>query len=188
MRRIVNMRPIPSVRVKTMSCNIQGVIAMARTASIGGLAFTGVALALTSLASSANTPDPSVGTWVLNAAKSTCNPPPAPKSEIYTIAGAPGGAIHETIDMVEDDGTSTHIEYTSARDGKYVPVTGSGYADSVSITRVDTSTTRYVFKKAGKSIDSGKFKVSKDGKTTRGSLSGKDADGAWKCQFVFDRQ
>jgi hypothetical protein len=161
---------------------------MARITSIEALTLTAVAIALTSFASSANTPDPSVGTWVLNAAKSTCDPPPAPKSQTYTIAEAPGGAIHETIDFVEDDGTSTHMEFTSARDGKYVPVTGSGYADSVSITQVDPSTAKYVLKKAGKRIDSGTFAVSKDGKTTNGSLSGKDAQGAWKCHFVFDRQ
>jgi len=159
-----------------------------RITSIEALTLTAVAIALTSFASSADTPDPSVGTWVLNAAKSTCDPPPAPKNQTYTIAETPGRAIHETIDFVEADGTSTHMEFTAARDGKYVPVAGSGYADSVSITQVDPSTTKYVLKKAGKRIDSGTFTVSKDGKTTIGSLSGKDADGAWKCHFVFDRQ
>ena len=161
---------------------------MARITSIEALTLTAAAITLTSFASSANAPDPFVGTWVLNAAKSTCDPPPAPKSETFTIAEASGAAIHETIDFVEGDGTSTHMEYTSARDGKYVSVTGSGYADSVSITQVDPSTTKYVLKKAGKRIDSGTFAVSKDGKTMKGSLSGKDAQATWKCQFVFDRQ
>ena len=161
---------------------------MARTTSIEALILTAVAVTLTGSASSADAPDPSVGTWVLNAAKSTCNPPPAPKSETYTIAEAPGGAIHETIDMVDDDGTKTHMEFTVRSDGKFVPVTGSDYADSVSYTQVDPRTTKYVLKKAGKRVDSGTFTVSKDGKTTKGSLSGKDTDGAWKCEFVFDRQ
>jgi hypothetical protein len=161
---------------------------MARIRSIKALALTAVTITLTSFASLADTPDPSVGTWVLNAAKSTCDPPPAPKSQTVTIAEAPGGAIHQTVDIVEVDGTSTHMEFTSARDGKYVPVTGSGYADSVSITRVDPSTSKYVLKKAGKRIDSGTFAVSKDGKTMKGSLSGKDAQGPWKCQFVSDRK
>jgi hypothetical protein len=161
---------------------------MARITSIEALTLTAVAVTLTSFASSADVPDPFVGTWVLNAAKSACDPPPAPKSQIFTIAEAPRGAIHETIDIVDDDGTKTHLEYTSARDGKYVPVTGNGYADSVSITRVDPSTIKYVMKKAGKHIDSGRFTVSKDGKTNIGSLSGKDADVVWKCHFVFDRK
>jgi hypothetical protein len=161
---------------------------MARMTSIEALTLTAVVLSLTSFASSSDAPDSFVGTWVLNAAKSACDPPPAPKSQTFTIAEAPRGAIHETIDIVDDDGTKTHMEYTSARDGKYVPVTGTGYADSVSITLVDPSTTQYVMKKEGKRIDSGTFTVSKDGKTTRGSLSGKDAGGAWKCHLVFDRQ
>ncbi len=163
---------------------------MAPITSIKALTLTAVAITLTitSFASSADTPDPSVGTWVLNASKSTCDPPPAPKSHTLTIAEAPGGAIHETIEFVEGDGTSTHMEFTSARDGKYVPVTGSGYADSVSITQVNASTSKYALKKAGKRIESGTFTVSKDGKTLKGSLSGKDAQGAWKCHFVSDRQ
>jgi hypothetical protein len=80
------------------------------------------------------------------------------------------------------------MEFTVRSDGKFVPVIGSEYADSVSFTQVDPNTTKYVLKKAGKRIDSGTFTVSKDGKTTKGSLSGKDTQGAWKCQFVFDRQ
>jgi hypothetical protein len=160
---------------------------MART-SITALTLTAVTITLTSFASPAATPDPSVGTWVMNASKSTCDPPPAPKSHTLMIAEAPGSAIHETIDMMEGDGTTTHMEFTSARDGKYVPVTGSGYADSVSVTQVDPRTVKYVLKKAGKRIDWGTFKISKDGKTMVGSLSGKDSQGPWKCHLVSDRQ
>jgi hypothetical protein len=149
---------------------------------------TAVAFTLTSFAWSADTPDPFVGTWVLNTAKSTCDPPPAPKSHSFTIAEAPGGAVHDTIDLVEGDGTKIHMEFTSARDGKYVPITGSGYADSVSITKVNPRTFNYAFKKAGKRIESGTFTVSNDGKSMKGSLSGKDAEGAWKCHWVSDRQ
>lgn len=161
---------------------------MARITSIEALTLTAVAFTLTSFASSANASDPFVGTWVLNAAKSDCDPPPAPKSQTFTITEAPGGAIHETIDIVDDDGTKTHMEFTSARDGKYVPISGSGYADSVSITLIDSSTTKYVMRKAGKRIDSGTFTVSKDGKTNTGSLSGKDGAVVWKCHFIFDRE
>jgi hypothetical protein len=161
---------------------------MVRMTFIRALTFTAAALTLASFASSAAEQDPFVGTWVLNTAKSTCDPPPAPKSHNFTIAEAPGGTIHDTIDLVEGDGTKTHIEFTSARDGKYVPVTGSGYADSVSTTQVDPRTFKYAFKKAGKRIESGTFRVSKDGKIMHGTLSGKDSEGAWKCHFVSDRQ
>ena len=161
---------------------------MVRMTFIRALTLTATGLTLASFASSAAAAEPIVGTWELNAAKSTCDPPSAPKSHTFTIAEAPGGAVHETIDLVEGDGTKTHIEFTAARDGKYVPVTGSGYADSVSLKQVDPRTFNYAFKKAGKRIESGTFKVSKDGKSMQGTLSGKDSDVAWRCHFVSVRQ
>jgi hypothetical protein len=161
---------------------------MVRMTCIRALTLPATALALSSFASSADAPDPFVGTWVLSPAKSTCEPLPAPKSHTFRIAKVKGGALHDTIDLVEGDGTKTHIEFTTARDGKFVPVTGSGYADSVSVKQVDPRSFKYAFKKAGKPIESGTFTVSEDGKTMQGSLSGKDTQGAWKCQWVSERQ
>jgi hypothetical protein len=161
---------------------------MVRLTLVKALTLTAAGLTLTSFASSADTQDPFVGTWVLNAAKATCDPPPAPKSHNFRIAKLKGGAFHETIDLVEGDGTKTHIEFATARDGKFVPVTGSGYADRVSVTQVDPRTFKYVFKKAKKPIESGTFTVSEDGKTMQGTLSGNDAGVAWKCNWVSDRQ
>ena len=161
---------------------------MKRMTSIKALTSAAAALALAGFAWSADAPDPLVGTWALDVTKSTCDPPPAPKSHTFRIAKVKGGAFHETIDLVEADGTKTHIEYIAALNGKFVPVTGSGYADSVSIKQVSPLSFNYVLKKKGKPIDSGTFTVSDDGKTMHGSLSGKDANGAWKCQFVSARQ
>jgi hypothetical protein len=161
---------------------------MIRMSFVNALALIGAAFVLPNFASSADTPDPFIGTWMLNPAKSNCDPPPSPKSHTFRIAKVKGGAFHDTIDLVEGDGTKTHIEFISARDGKYVAVTGSGYADSVSVTQVDPKTFKYTFKKAKKPIESGTFTVSGDGKTLQGTLSGKDAAGAWKCNFVSDRQ
>jgi hypothetical protein len=161
---------------------------MKRTTSIKALTFSAAALALTGFSWSADAPDPTVGTWVLDITKSTCDPPPAPKSHSIRIAKVKGGAFHETIDFVEGDGTKTHIEYIAALNGKSVPVTGSGYADSASIKQVSPQSFKYVLKKKGKTIDSGTFTVADDGKTMQGSLSGKDGDVAWKCQFVSVRQ
>jgi hypothetical protein len=165
----------------------KGIITMVRMTSIKALAFS-AALTLSALSSQADTPDPFVGTWTLDAAKSTCDPPPAPTSHTFTIAEAPGGAFHETIDLVEGDGTKTHMEFTATRDGKYVPVTGSGYADSVSLTQVNSTTFKYALKKDGKRIESGTFRLSKNGKTMHGRLAGSDPQGAWKCLFISSRQ
>lgn len=161
---------------------------MKHMTSMKALASTAATLALAGFAWSADAPDPTVGTWVLDGTKSTCDPPPAPKSHSMRIAKVKGGAFHETIDFVEADGTKTHIEYTATLDGKPVPVTGSGYADSASIKQVSPQSFKYVLKKKGKMIDSGTFTVSDDGKTMQGSLSGKQGEVAWKCQFVSMRQ
>src|SRR5271165_2660869 len=152
------------------------------------ISWTAAALTLTSFAAFADAPDPFLGTWVLDSYKSTCDPPPSPRSRLFTIAEAQGGAFHDMIDLVDRDGSSTHIEFTTSRDGEYVPVTGTGYADSVRITQVDPRTIKYVFKRAGKRIQSGTFRVSKDGKRMQGSLSGKGAEGAWKCHWDSERQ
>lgn len=146
------------------------------------------ALMFIGLARAADAPDPLIGTWILDPTKSACNPPPAPTSHVLTIAAAPGGTTHNTVDLVEGDGTKTHLEFTTARDGKYVPVTGSGYADSASLTQVNPRSFKYALKKSGKTMESGSFTVSHDGKTLHAAMSGKSADGAWKCTFFSNRQ
>jgi hypothetical protein len=145
-------------------------------------------LTLISFVSSAQTPDPFVGTWVLNVAKSTFEPGPPLKSETTKITDAGNGAFHQVVDYVDGDGTATHLEFTSALDGKEVPVTGGSDADTVTVTRPHPRTVRYVFKKAGKWTESGRFMVSKDGKTMTGSLHGIEAGAAWKYHYVLDRQ
>jgi hypothetical protein len=161
---------------------------MGRMTFIKAMTLTAAVLALASFASAVDTPDPFVGTWVLNVAKSTFDPGPPMKSHTFRIAKVKGGAFHDTIDFVEGDGSSTHLEFTAPLNGKFVPVTGSAYADSVSITQVTAKSFKYAFKKAGKRIESGTFTVAEDGKTLEGSLSGTDAGVAWKYHFISDRQ
>jgi hypothetical protein len=155
--------------------------------SIKTLAAT-AALTLFSLASFADTTDPFVGTWVLDIAKSTFEPGPPLKSETNTLTDAGNGAFHQVIDYVEGDGTATHFEFTTSLDGKEAPVTGGREADTVIATRPRPRTVNYVFKKAGKWVETGRFTVSKSGKIMRGSLSGNDAGVAWKYHYVLERQ
>ena len=137
-------------------------------------------LAIAGIAASAESQSPFVGTWVLNVAKSTFDPGPPMKSHVSTITEAPGGGFHESIHLVERDGTRTHMEFTTPLDGKYVPVSGTDYADSVSLTKTGDRSFKYSFKKAGKRIESGTFTVSEDGKTLVGALCGNDGGVIWK--------
>lgn len=161
---------------------------MIRAASIKALLVTVALIGMAGIAASADSQNPFVGTWVLDVAKSTFDPGPPMKSHVSTITEAPGGGFHESIDFVESDGTRTHIEFTSALDGKYVPVTGTSYADSVSLTKTGDRSFKYSFKKAGKRIESGTFTVSEDGKTLVGSLSGNDGGVVWKYHWVSEKQ
>ena len=90
---------------------------------------------------------------------------------------------------MEADGSSNHMEYTvPPGGGKAVPVTGSEYADSITVTLVNARTIKYVLTKAGKTVESGTFTVSKSGKTMQGPLSGTYENVHWKDHFVYDRQ
>src|SRR5271155_5683581 len=106
------------------------------------LALTAVAaFTLSRVASSADTPNPFVGTWLLNVAKSTFDPPPPLKSNTSTTTEVSGGGFHTVIDVVEGDGSTNHMEYTiPPGGGKVVPVTGSAYADSIMLTQVGSRT------------------------------------------------
>ena len=63
---------------------------MAPTTCTKALALIATAFISGGVASAADTQDPFVGTWLLNPAKSTCDPPPAPKSHTFRIAKVKG--------------------------------------------------------------------------------------------------
>jgi hypothetical protein len=163
---------------------------MARRTSARALAFTAAAAVtmLNPTASAAS--NPFAGKWVLNVEKSTFDPGPALKSLTMTVTEAGDGALHEVIVYVEGNGSGAvnHLEFTTAVDGKSVPVSGGAEADSVTATYLSPRTIKYVFKKSGKWVETGTFSVSRDGKTMQGPLSGKDTHGTWKYHYVCDRQ
>jgi hypothetical protein len=130
-----------------------------------------------------------VGKWVVDIAKSTFDPPQPPKSNTATTTEASGGGLHTVVDIVEADGSTTHMEYTIPLDGtKATPVSGSEYADSVSATFVNARTFKYSLSKSGKVIESGTMTVSKSGKTMQGTLSGTFQNTPWKDHFVYHRE
>src|SRR5438552_17542184 len=67
---------------------------------------------------------PQIGTWKMNMAKSKFSSGTGFKSATSKIEGASGGVKH-TVDSVYADGTSRRYEYTTAYDGKDVPVIGN---------------------------------------------------------------
>ena len=87
----------------------------------------------------AQAPNPLVGTWKLNAAKSKGT---TFKSGTTKVEAA-GSGVKFTVELIGADGTATRWSFTANYDGKDNPVTGnSPYGDSVALTRVDARTTQ----------------------------------------------
>ena len=68
----------------------------------------------------AQSPDPLLGTWKLNAAKSK-----APYASGTTVFEGTGDTLKGTVDLVGTDGTKFHWTFSAKYDGKDHPATGS---------------------------------------------------------------
>jgi hypothetical protein len=121
-------------------------------------------------------PDPIVGTWELNVAKSKYSPGPAPKSESRTYVMA-GQDIKATSKGVDGTGKPTVGEWTVNYDGKERPQSGNPDADSLSLKRIDAFTTEFTQKRGGKVVITGTRTISKDGKVMTITTKGTNAQG-----------
>ena len=145
------------------------------TRRCAGIALMAVFTLAVSVAARAQAPDPLVGTWKLDVAKSTYKPGPAPKSATVVIDAA-GKGIKVAIDAVMADGPMKW-GYTSARDGKDVPVTGNPNYDTANATQTSPTEGTIVYSKGGKAVVTVKTVISKDGKTMTATTTGTDPKG-----------
>ena len=142
---------------------------------------TGTALAVLcamalGVATAAQTADPQTGTWKLDAAKSSYKPGPPPKTAVVVIDAADKG-IKVAVDAVMADGAPMKWGYTSAGDGKDVPVTGHPSYDAANVTQTSPTERTVVYKKDGKVVATTKTAVSKDGTTLTVTTTGTDPKG-----------
>jgi len=128
-----------------------------------GILALGALLAMSSIAIAADTPDPVIGTWKLDAAKSSGSGA-MPKSETRTYAAA-GDGIALTWERVSADGKTAAVKTTFKYDGKDYPVTGSPDFDALNAKRVDANTIESTQKRMGKDVGTTRRTVSADGKT-----------------------
>jgi hypothetical protein len=134
----------------------------------------------------AGSADPVIGTWKLNAAKSTGAS--IPKSETRTYAAASDG-IKLTYKRVGADGAESTVESTYKYDGNDYPVKGSSDFDTLSVKRVDAHTIESSQKKMGKPVGTTRRTVSADGKTLTLASKLTSATGATAATtLVYDRQ
>ncbi|MGA7621949.1 MAG: hypothetical protein WB630_22705 [Candidatus Acidiferrales bacterium] len=135
--------------------------------------------------------NPFVGTWKLNVAKSKFTGMPAPKEMTREIVAAGSGATY-TFTGTDANGGAISYSFTSNYDGKDAAITGSGApggADAITIKRVSPSKAEGTLKKGGKEIAKVSAIVSKDGKTSTVTSTGKSADSkSMSSVSVYDKQ
>jgi len=125
----------------------------------------------------AQSKDPFVGTWQLNAAKSKYTPGPAPKSATTTIEVA-GSGYKFTVHQVPATGATQDWSMTTALDGKPAKITGNNpNADMITYKRVNATTLESVQMKNGKETQRQRLVVSADGKTRTVTSTGVDGTG-----------
>ena len=128
-----------------------------------------------------------VGSWKLNASKSTPSTSGLRVDSLKFEATAAG--IKLTSDGTDAQGKATHASYTSKFDGKEVPWTGNPMADTAAPKKVDDNSYVNAWKLAGKGTVTAKVVVSGDGKTLTVTQDGTDAQGGKVHSVtVYDRQ
>jgi hypothetical protein len=161
---------------------------MVRTLTRVTMILAAAVLALGVMAT-AQTKDPFVGNWRLNAAKSKYTPGPAPKSITSTYEAA-GKGYKVSVKNEPASGPVQQYSYTTNLDGKDTPVTGNNpNADMVAVKRIDATTLEIVNKKGGKVTTTQRNVVSADGKTRTVTTTGTDGQGQKVNNVaVFDKQ
>jgi hypothetical protein len=149
--------------------------------ALGAFAFT----ALTA----AQSKDPFVGKWSMNAAKSKYSPGPVPKSVTSTYEAA-GKGYKVAVRNEPAKGAIQEYSYTTNLDGADAKVTGNNpNADTIAVKRIDANTLELVNKKGGKVTTTQRNVVSADGRTRTVTTTGTDAQGQKVNNVaVFEKQ
>jgi hypothetical protein len=129
-------------------------------------------------AAGAQSPDPWIGTWKVNLAKSTYSPGPKPTTPATVKIEAAAGGIKTTIDGTDAQGKPTQTESVAKFDGQDVPVKGAPMPNStVALKRIDARTFEVNSKVEGKPTTTTRVTISADGKTMTATQTGKTAQG-----------
>ena len=136
-----------------------------------------VAVLATSAWIGAQSPDPFVGTWTLNVAKSKYNPGPVPKAQTTTYEAA-GKGYKVSVRSTPVSGAMQEWSYTTNLDGSEAKITGNNpNADATAVKRIDVNTLEVVNKKNGKETTRQRNVASADGKTRTITTTGVDGAG-----------
>jgi hypothetical protein len=132
--------------------------------------------------------DPILGTWKLNAQKSTFKPGPGWQSQIRVYQSTPSG-ISVTWWGIDANGKKMHVSYTYNYDGRDYPMAGSASYDTLNAVRIDALTVKSEEKRSGKTAGTAIRTVSPDGQGLTITDEGTNRKGrAFSQILVFERQ
>jgi hypothetical protein len=129
-----------------------------------------------------------LGTWKLNAAKSTFGSGTVTRAQTLKFEATPAG-IKLMSEGTDPQGKPMKGEYTSKFDGKDVAWTGNPSADMACPKRTDDNSYENVWKMGGKPTMKANVVVSNNNKTLTVTQTPTDAQGAAASSVaVYDRQ
>lgn len=137
--------------------------------------------AIASLAAAQGT-DRLTGTWVLNVAQSTF--PGTPPVRQTTVLEAVAGGLHEKVERVNADGSTTRWELRAKYDGRDYPVTGDPTRDTAALSRDAAGLVSIVNKRAGAVVSRMRIVVAPDGRTRDNVVT--DPEGKTTAVLRFD--
>jgi hypothetical protein len=147
-----------------------------------------IALAITTTA--ALGADNSIGTWKLNAEKSTYTPAPMPVKSLDVTREASDGGVKVTTTGEQANGTPINASYTAKYDGVDVQITGNAPYDTISIKQINANTLTDARKKTGGPYHAtSRTVISNGGKTMTTTTKGTNGEGKeFTSIFVFEKQ
>jgi hypothetical protein len=140
-----------------------------------------------SVAQAAPPGDPVLGTWKLNADKSTFTPGPGWQSQTRVYKAIPAG-VSVAWTGVDAGGENMQVSYVYQYGGRDYPMKGSASYDTLNAVRIDERTVRSEEKRDGKIVGIAIRTVSPDGKLLTITDEGTNRKGRKFSQvLVFDR-
>ena len=118
--------------------------------------------------------DPQLGTWVLDPARSSYDPGPAPRSQtvIYTQIGR---GVRVTGQGLTADGKPIRTEFSYSFDGREHPARGFADWTSLKAEQINANTIQYTRFLKGDEVQTVTRTISSDGRTATVRVKGIDA-------------
>ena len=154
---------------------------------IGLLMLVAACLAMAASAAEKNAGPSTVGTWKLDAAKSSFGSMPAPKAEMLVVANDSLDAIRWNMMSGSATGTTYFSSYDGPIDGQQHPMHGSAGSTMIAYTRSGPGLEWVVKDKSGNVIETASRSLSPDGKIMTIKGTTKSANGDVAFVSVFDK-